>query len=340
MEQAITISKFDKLWIEELYHSIRANKRPNYRYLRAKLNKQLPPDYNPNKIDIRYAEYRGQEITLQGVDIVDPKLKIVDKANQVIKCIKELLLEDGEKKSIETKEIVDLTHFEYNDVALILRLISRYGKFHDGGTMNQSFLFGFDNIRVQDDDIFDTYLSFSDIRPMMNNYYSKIFARQTSNELAVINSTTPNNENWNKFEPIFRSRIDMIDKNLCFVLMPFNEKWSEGIYKLIKETVTSQGFQCLRADNLHGQIVIEDIWIKICQAGFIIADVTNKNPNVMYEVGIAHTVGRPTFLLTQATQEIPFDFRHLRHIAYENTIAGSESLKKSLIDKIGSLKLN
>src|SRR5690606_3075285 len=180
---------------------------------------------------------------------------------------------------------------------------------------------------------------FTDIRPMMDNYYSRILPRQTSNELVVANSTRPKSENWIEVEPIFRSRIDTIDKNLCFVLMPFNEEWSEGIYKLIRDTVSSQGFQCLRADNLHGQIVIEDIWIKIYQAGFIIADVTNKNPNVMYEVGIAHTVGRPTFLLTQATQEIPFDFRHLRRISYENTIAGSEKLKARLIDTIKTLKL-
>lgn len=75
---------------------------------------------------------------------------------------------------------------------------------------------------------------------------------------------------------------------------------------------------------------MEDIWTKINQAAFIIADVTGKNPNVMYELGIAHTIGKPVILITQNTKSIPFDFTHLRHFKYEDNSDGKEKFAKEL----------
>jgi hypothetical protein len=92
----------------------------------------------------------------------------------------------------------------------------------------------------------------------------------------------------------------------------------------IRENIEAMGYQCLRADNLTGHIVIEDIWTKINQAAFIIADVTGRNPNVMYELGIAHTVGKPVILITQDMKTIPFDFSHLRHYEYADNSDGKE----------------
>jgi Lon protease-like protein len=127
--------------------------------------------------------------------------------------------------------------------------------------------------------------------------------------------------------PIFTSRVSRMDPNLCFVLMPFSQSWSDRLYfKLIRPTIEGLGLQCIRADNLTGQIIIEDIWTKINQCALIIADVTGRNPNVMYELGIVHTIGKPTILLTQEIDNIPFDFAHLRHYSYQDNIDGFTEL--------------
>jgi Lon protease-like protein len=131
--------------------------------------------------------------------------------------------------------------------------------------------------------------------------------------------------------PIFTSRVSRIDPNLCFVLMPFREPWSDRLYfKLIRPIVEALGLQCIRADNLTGQIIIEDIWTKINQCALIIADVTGRNANVMYELGIVHTIGKPTILITQEIDHIPFDFGHLRHYAYQDNIDGFKALSDTL----------
>lgn len=62
----------------------------------------------------------------------------------------------------------------------------------------------------------------------------------------------------------------------------------------------------------------------------VVCDCTGRNPNVFYEVGIAHTLGREVILITQSHDDIPFDLRHLRYIAYLNNGEGLASLSKSL----------
>lgn len=78
---------------------------------------------------------------------------------------------------------------------------------------------------------------------------------------------------------------------------------------------------------------MQDIWKSICEAKIVIADLSDFNPNVMYELGIAHTVGKDTILLHQSSTEevkFPFDLAHIRRIEYANTQAGARILRRDL----------
>jgi hypothetical protein len=95
--------------------------------------------------------------------------------------------------------------------------------------------------------------------------------------------------------------------------------------------VQSQGFTIERVDEVYGtDPIIDDIWIGINSAAFVIADLTTRNGNVMYEVGLAHTVGKPVVMLTQAIDDVPFDLRHYRCILYEYTPKGMRALEEKL----------
>ena len=72
-------------------------------------------------------------------------------------------------------------------------------------------------------------------------------------------------------------------------------------------------------------------------SAFVIVDVTDRDPNVMYELGIAHTIGKPVILLTQNIENVPFDLIHHRHHVYENKITGGEKFIKMLTDQIKAL---
>jgi len=122
-----------------------------------------------------------------------------------------------------------------------------------------------------------------------------------------------------------------IDPKLCFVIMPLGRSFN-GVYFEIKETVESRGMKCLRADEIFGQDVLMDtIMIAIRRAIIVIADISLHNPNVFYEVGVAHTLGKKTILLwATGGDKIPFDLYHWQHIQYENTLNGGPDLRRKL----------
>ena len=106
----------------------------------------------------------------------------------------------------------------------------------------------------------------------------------------------------------------------AFVIMPFRPKWSKVVWETVRSTMIDLKFKCIRADEQYGQQILEDIWKGICEASIIIVDVTGRNPNVYYELGLAHVLGRRVILLTQNMNDIPFDTLTYRHIPYTSPI--------------------
>jgi nucleoside 2-deoxyribosyltransferase len=117
----------------------------------------------------------------------------------------------------------------------------------------------------------------------------------------------------------------------AFVLMPFNKDFDD-IYNLgIKETATKLGITAERLDEqVFNEGMIERIYRQIDAADIIIADMSGKNPNVFYEVGYAHAKDKTCILLTNNSEDIPFDLKQRRHIIYNNITCLKSELNKSL----------
>jgi len=117
--------------------------------------------------------------------------------------------------------------------------------------------------------------------------------------------------------------------NLCFAMMPFRQE-SDPVYRnLIKPVVEQQGLACLRADEIAAPgLISEQIRAAIQQSRLCVVDVSGKNPNVLYELGIAETLGKPTVLLVQSIEDIPFDIRSIRVIEYD--MQALEAARRSL----------
>jgi len=113
----------------------------------------------------------------------------------------------------------------------------------------------------------------------------------------------------------------MLVKPFAFVLMPFAADFDD-IYKLgIQATAVENGVVAERVDEqIYNETMLERIYRQIDAADFIIADLSGKNPNVFYEIGYAHAKQKPCILLTQQTQDIPFDLKHHRHLVYDGKI--------------------
>ena len=143
-----------------------------------------------------------------------------------------------------------------------------------------------------------------------------------------------------RINPIFQGRDFMINDKLVFMLSPFNEPYNTIYSDHIKPTVEKiDNIDCFRADNIYdNKPIIEDIWKSINEASIIISELTGRNPNVFYETGIAHTVGKEVILITQDIDDVPFDLRHLRCIVYEYTPRGIQLLETNLSNTIENIR--
>jgi hypothetical protein len=104
----------------------------------------------------------------------------------------------------------------------------------------------------------------------------------------------------------------------CFVLMPFSGPFDQYYKNVLVPGIKDAGYEPVRADEIYGtRPIIEDIFNGIREASALVADVTNKNPNVNYELGIAHALERPVVIISQRIEDIPFDYRHIRAIIYD-----------------------
>ena len=121
------------------------------------------------------------------------------------------------------------------------------------------------------------------------------------------------------------------EKPKAFVVMPFDEEARSVYEEFIAPTLASLGFDVFRADDLLSQQnILADIVSSIASSDLIIADLTDSNPNVYYELGLAHALRKPVILLGQDMDEIPFDIRPYRLIVYSTHFARIAEARKAL----------
>ena len=117
----------------------------------------------------------------------------------------------------------------------------------------------------------------------------------------------------------------------AFVVMQFSEPYNDVYYDVIKKVCDELNIEVNRIDEAGGPgIIISDISREINESHLIIADITPRNPNVFYEVGYAHALGKPTILIAEKGTDLPFDVSPFRTLFYENSIGGKGRLEEGL----------
>jgi len=130
------------------------------------------------------------------------------------------------------------------------------------------------------------------------------------------------------------SEHERIEPTLISVMMPFDAAFLP-VYAAIQQSAAALRLVCRRADEIwEAPAIIQDVVNLIDRSRIVICDCTNRNPNVFYEAGIAHTLGRDVILLSQSDNDIPFDLRHLRYIRYLNNGEGLQALQAAINTKI------
>ncbi len=126
-------------------------------------------------------------------------------------------------------------------------------------------------------------------------------------------------------------------KKKLFVLMPFGDghdsplscNFDQWYNSILRPAGEEAGFDVKRADQelLSGSIM-EQVWEDLQSTDVVLAFLTGRNPNVFYELGLAHTLLKPVLLVADKREKLPFDVTHLRHYLYED----------SNVDRVGIFK--
>ena len=130
----------------------------------------------------------------------------------------------------------------------------------------------------------------------------------------------------------------------CFVIMPFStskshteEEWTEVFETFFKPAWNSYNIDCYRTKVPRGSIT-KDVIEKLYSASVVFADLTDSNPNVMYELGVRHTFKKPSVMVKAKGSEIPFDVNDYNVFEYEYTPKGLNDLKNHLISVIEDIR--
>ena len=118
--------------------------------------------------------------------------------------------------------------------------------------------------------------------------------------------------------------------NHAAVMMPFSADFTP-IYDVIRAVCAESGCPALRVDDIYGPTkIINDVFSTIVQSRMVVCDLTGRNPNVLYETGLAHALGRDVILITQHKDDIPVDLQHIRYVSYLPNHEGLELLRADL----------
>lgn len=153
-----------------------------------------------------------------------------------------------------------------------------------------------------------------------------------------ISSDGPSSANLKRLE----KEVSVTSGDTCFVMMPFGSPLGAYYEKVYKPAIEKTGLRPVRADSeIFGTgKIMDQIWAGINAATVLVAELTSRNPNVFYELGIAHALNKPVVLVSSNEADVPFDLRHIRVIIYDinDPFWGNKLLEKVAENILSAIK--
>jgi hypothetical protein len=113
--------------------------------------------------------------------------------------------------------------------------------------------------------------------------------------------------------------VKVAETDTCFMMMPFGAPLGGYYESVYRPAIEKAGLRPVRADaEIFGAgKIMDQIWSGIRGAKVLVAELTTRNPNVFYELGLAHALEKPVVLVSSNEEDVPFDLHHIRVIYYD-----------------------
>jgi hypothetical protein len=318
----IELTEPQRIWLKEVYRRYRSKEDLDAREVKFALRGRLPPRFNPYDIDSRLIGVT--DLTLLGILQVDPESDVIDKADRVIRAIRKVIENDRKVREVSSVTISEHTGLSEEEVSEVLRLVCGSGQQY-GQLAHRRKQDGSSECTVNVDygNAFDEYMAYTDLHPFIQALYDRYASIHRNTGSAPIGGLAPTDA------------TEEVIRGTAFVLMridPTNPEL-EDVLNAIKDACKSFDIKAIRVDEIEHQERITDVVLReIRRAEFIIADLSYERPNVYYEVGYAHAIGKHPVLIQKTGTTAHFDVAAYKIRDYQNATKLKAKLRATLAE--------
>ena len=260
--------------------------------------------------------------TLYGLWVHDQNYEMLEVSEKIIFEIRDKILSKSKDRSYTSHDLSKKLKINIETISICFELLSTSGAFWSAASRANDLKIGYSSIDFDNETCIEEYLSFLGLENHLENWIKRIKPTNSVEKLGIKSNSYISG---NQFE-----------RNTAFIIMAMDPEKPEleDVHTAIKESCEKFGIKAVRVDEIeHSDVITELIIELIRNSEYVVADLSWERPNVYYEVGYAHAIGKKPILIRKEGTNLHFDLSVYNIPEYRNTT----HLRSMLLDRFAAI---